>query len=100
MLSSPSKKQVRRATTYAASPVTKRDTAKCITSPARKKRENPCLLFITASVAQLNLGPGGDTARRPTTEGNAFQNLWMVATFSVPARAVCYRDTTIKELDG
>ena len=100
VLSSPSEEQeVRRATTYAASTVAERDMAKCTTPPARTERENPCLLFITASVAWLNLGPGGDTTRGSTTDGNAFQNPWMVATFSIPARAVCYGDTTINELD-
>ena len=101
MLSSPNEEQeFRRATTYATSPVAERDMAKCVASPARTERENPCLLFITASVAWLNLGPGGNTARRPTTEENAFWNLWMVATFAVPTRAVCYRDATIKGLNG
>ena len=100
VLLSPNEEQVRRATTYTASPVAKRDMAKCIASPARTERENPCLLFITASVAWLNLGPGCNTAGRPTTEGNTFQNPWMAATFSVPARVVCYGDATIKELDG
>ena len=101
VLLSPSEEQeVRRATTCDASPIAERDMAKCIVLPARTERENPCLLFITASVAQLNLEPGGNTARRPTTEGNAFWNPQMVATFSEPARAVCYGDATIKELDG
>ena len=100
VLSSPSEEQeVRRATTYAASPIAKKDTAGCTAPPARTERENPCLLFITASVAWLNLGPGGDTTGRITIEGNAFENLWIAATFTVPARAVCYGDTTIKELD-
>ena len=92
MLSSPNEEQeFRRATTYTASPIAKRDMAMI---------ENHCLLFLTASVAWLNLGPGGNTARRPTTEGNAFWNLQMVATFTIPARAVCYRDASIKELNG
>ena len=95
VLLSPSEEQVRRATTYVSSPVAKRDMAKSITSPARTEGENSCLLFVTASVAWLNLGPGGNTARRPTTE----RNPWMAATFSVPARAVCYGDATTKELD-
>ena len=73
--------EFRRATTYAPPPLPKRDMAKCVASPARTERENPCLLFITASVAWLNLGPGGDSARRPTAEGNAFWNLQMAATF-------------------
>ena len=34
--------------------------------------ENPCLLFVMASVALLNLGPGVDTTGRSTTVGNAF----------------------------
>ena len=86
MLSSPNEEQeFRRATTYATSPIAKRDMAECVASPARTERENPCLLFVIASVAQLNLGPGGDTARRPTTEGNTFQNPWMAAIFTVHA---------------
>ena len=92
--------ELRRTTTYVASTAAKRDMAKYTASPARTERESPCLLFVTASVAQLNLGPGGNTAGRSTTEGNAFQNLQMVATFLIPPRAVCYRDATIKELDG
>ena len=100
MLSSPNEElEFRRATTYAASPIAKRDMAKCVASPARTERENPCLLFVTASVAQLNLGPGGNTTGRPTAEGNAFRNPWMATTFAVPARAVCYGDTIIKELN-
>ena len=99
VLSSPNEEQeFRRATTYAASLIAERDTAECAASPPRTERENPCLLFVTASVAWLNLGPGGNSARRPTTEGNAFWNLWLVATFAVPTRAVCYGDATIKEL--
>ena len=56
--------------------------------------ENPCLLFVMASVVQLNLGPGVNT-----TVENALQNLQMAATFSIPSREVCYGDTVIKELD-
>ena len=100
MLLSPSEEQeVGGATTYATSIVAKRDMAEHTASSSRTEMENPCLLLVTASVAWLNLGPGGNTTGRSTTDGNAFQNLWMVATFSIPARAVCYGDTTIKELD-
>ena len=90
MLLSPNEEQeFRRATTYATSPITKRDTAKCVASPAGTKGENPCLLFITAFVARLNLGPGGNTAGRPTTEGNAFWNPQMVATLQyLPGQSV------------
>ena len=101
MLSSPKEEQeLRRTTTYVASTATERDMVEYTASPARTESENPCLLFVTASVAWLNLGPGGSTARRSNAEGNAFQNPHMVATFSIPPRAVCYGDTTIKELDG
>ena len=61
--------------------------------------ENPYLLFVTPSVAQLNLGPGVNTAGRSTTVENAFLHPQMAATFSIPSKAVCYGDTTIKELD-
>ena len=64
--------EVRRTTTYAASPVAERDAAKHTTSLARTGRENPCLLFVTASEAWLNLGPGSDTNRSSTAEGSAF----------------------------
>ena len=100
LLSLKEEQELRRTTTYIASTAAKRDTAEYTASPARTERENPCLLFVTASIAWLNLGPGGSTARRSTAEGNAFQNPLMVATFSIPPRAVCYRDATIKELDG
>ena len=75
VLLSPSEGQVRGATTYAASTVAERDMVEYTASPARTERENPCLLFVTCSVAQLNLGPGVDAARRSTTEGNVFWNL-------------------------
>ena len=65
MLSLNEEQVFRRATTYATSPIAKRDMAECVASPARTERESPCLLFITASVAWLNLVPGGNTARRP-----------------------------------
>ena len=100
MLSSPKEEQeLRRTTTYIASTATERDMVEYTASPARTESKNPCLLFVTASVAWLNLEPGGGTTRSSTAEGNAFQNLRMMATFLIPSRAVCYRDTTIKELD-
>ena len=100
VLSSPKEEQqLKRSTTHIASFATKRDTAKYTASPARTERENPCLLLVTASIAQLNLGPGGNTTRRSTAEGNAFQSLLMVATFLIPPRAVCYGDATMKEQD-
>ena len=100
VLSSPKEEQeLRRTTTYVASTAAVRDMVKYTASPARTERKNPCLLFAAASVAQLNLGPGGGTTGRSTAEGNAFQNPQMVATFLIPPRAVCYGDATITELD-
>ena len=73
VLSSPKEEHVlRRTTTYVTSTAAERDMAKYTASPARTGRENPCLLFVTASVAWLNLGPAGSTTRRSTAEGNAF----------------------------
>ena len=67
MLSSLNEEQeFRRTTTYAASPIAKRDMAEYVASTAGTERENPCLLFVMASVAWLNLGPGGDSAGRST----------------------------------
>ena len=57
------------------SPITEEDMAECATLPTGTERENPYLLVVTASVGQLNLGPGGNKATRPTTDGNTFQNL-------------------------
>ena len=61
---------VGRTTTHTAGTAAKRDTTECTASLARTKMENPCLLFVMASVAWLNLGPSVDT-----TVENAFQNL-------------------------
>ena len=95
VLSSPSKNpDVGRTATNTAGTVAERDMTEHATSSARTKMENPCLLFIMASVAWLNLGPSVDTA-----VGNVFQNPEMAATFSVPSRVICYGDTIIKELD-
>ena len=94
VFSSPSKNpEVGRTTTHTTSTAAERDMTECTTSLARTKMENPCLLFVMASLAQLNLGPSDNTAVK-----NAFQNLQMVGTFSIPSRAVCYGDTIIKEL--
>ena len=101
MLSSPKEEQEPRSTTTHVAPfVTKRDTAEYTPSPTRTERENPYLILVTASVARLNLGLGGNTTGRSIAGGNAFQNPLMVATFLIPPRAICYGDATMKELDG
>ena len=52
VLSSPSENSdVGGTATNTAGTVTKRDTTECATSLARTEMENPCLLFVTASVA-------------------------------------------------
>ena len=91
--------EFRKASTHTASPLTEEVMAKCTAPPTRTERENPYLLVVTASVGQLNLGPGGNNARRPAAEGNTFQNPQMAATFAAPTRVVCYGGTTIKELN-
>ena len=99
MLSSPKEEQEpRRTTTHIAPLAAKRDMAEYTPSPTRTERENPYLILVMASVAWLNLGPGGNMTRRSTAGENAFQNLQMAATFSIPPRAICYGDTTMKEL--
>ena len=99
MLSSSGDQDVGIATTPAACTADERDMAKCTTSQARTEVEKPCLLFFMASVVQLSLELGVDTALRSTAVGNTFWHPWIVATFSVPTRAVCYGDVTVKDQD-
>ena len=99
VLSSPREEQEpRRNTTYVTSLAAERDTAKHTVSSARTERENPCLLLVIASVAWPSLGPGGNTTRRSTAEGNALQNPQMAVIFSIPPRAICYGDAMIRDL--
>ena len=75
MLSSPSEEQeFREANIHTASPIAEEDMTRCVTLPSRMERENQYLLVITASVEQLNLGPGGNNARKSTPDENAFWN--------------------------
>ena len=54
--------------THTTSPVAEEDMTRCTTPPSRTERENQYLLVVTASVGQLNLGPGGDNHERSTTD--------------------------------
>ena len=72
LLSLSEDQEVGRAATHATHLATERDMIECTTPSARVKMENSFLLFVTASVVQLNLGPGVNTAGRTTTVGNAF----------------------------
>ena len=92
-------REFKEATTHTISPIIEEDMTEGTILPTRKERENTYLLVVTASVGQLNLGPGGNNARRPTTDGNMFWNLQMAATFTAPTRAVCYRSATVEELN-
>ena len=58
---------VGRTATNTAGTVAKKDITEHATSLARTKMENPCLLFVTSSVAWPNLGPSVNT-----TVGNVF----------------------------
>ena len=90
------------ATTHTTSPIAEEDMTRCTTPPSGTERQNQYLLVITASVGQLNLGPGGDNHERSTADPhdeNTFQNPQMAATFSGSTRAVSYGGTTVKELN-
>ena len=77
VLSSPSENSdVGRTTTHTVGTATERDTTDHTASSVRTEMENPCLLFVMASVAWLNLGPSVNT-----TVEDAFQTPQMVATF-------------------
>ena len=88
-------------TTHTASTIADEDAAGCTIPPSGTEGENQYLLVITASVGQLNLGPGSNNPDRSTTNspsGNTFQNPWMAAIFSGSTRAVSYGGATVKEL--
>ena len=89
-------------TTHTTSPIAEEDMTRCTTPPSGTEGENQYLLVITASVGQLNLGPGGNNHKRSTADPhdeNTFQNPWMAATFSGSTRAISYGGTTVKELN-
>ena len=58
------------------------------------------MLVIISSVDQLNLGPGGDNARRSPSGENVFQNPQMSSVFPPPCGVTCYGSATLTELDG
>ena len=71
---------------------------RCTTPPSGTEKENWYLLVITASVGQLNLGPGGDGPKESRAE-NTFWNLQMAATFPGSTKAISYEGATVKGLD-
>ena len=90
------------ATTHTSSPIAEEDVTRCPTPPSETERESWYLLAVTASMGQLNLGPGGDNCKRSTVDPhdeNTFQNPWMAATFSGCTGAVIYGGATVKELN-
>ena len=74
------------------------DTTGCTTPLPRTERENQYLFVITASVEQLNLGPGDNGPKRSRAE-NMFQNPRMAATFPGSTKATSYEGAAIKKLD-
>ena len=89
-------------TTHTTCPIAEEDMTRCTTPPSGTERENQYPLVITASVGQLNLGPGSNTHERSTTdppEENMFWNPWMAVTFSGSTRVIGYGGTTVKELN-
>ena len=67
--------------------------------PQRLSGAKRYMLVVTSSVGQLNLGPGGDNARRSTSGENVFQNPQMSVVFPPPHGVTCYRGATLTELD-
>ena len=85
-------------TTHTTSSATEEDMTRCTIPLSRTEKENWYLLVVTASVGQLNLGPGGDGLERSRAE-NTFWNPQMAATFPGSTEAISYGGATIKELD-
>ena len=57
------------------------------------------MLVVTSSVGRLNLGPGGDNARRSPSGENVFQNPQMLTVFPPLWGMICYGGATMTELD-
>ena len=89
-------------TTHTTSSAAEEDMTRYTTPPSGTEKENWYLLVITASVGQLNLGPGGNGPKRSRADihdENTFQNPQMAATFPGSTRAISYGGTIVKELD-
>ena len=85
-------------TTHTTPSTTKEDMTGCTTPLPSTERENQYLFVVTASVGQLNLGPGGDSPKGSRAE-NTFWNPRMAATFPGSTKAITHERATIKELD-
>ena len=78
VLSSPDEEQEFRDTTaHTISSIAEENMTRCATLLSGTERENQYLLVVTASVEQLNLGPGGNNVRGSAADENSFQNPWM-----------------------
>ena len=75
------------------------ETIWCTSLPPKVKRSNRYMVVVTSSVGQLDLGPGGDNARRSPSGETIFQNLQISAMFPQPCGVICYRGATLIELE-
>ena len=57
---------------HPVSPLTEDEVIWCTSSPPEIKQSNRYMLVITSLLDQLNLGPGGDNARRSPSGENMF----------------------------
>ena len=56
------------------SPQAEDEVILCTSQPPEIEQSNRYMLVVTSSVGRLNLGPGGDNARRSPGGENVFQN--------------------------
>ena len=83
---------------HPVSPLAKDEATWCTSPPPEIKQSDRYMLVVTSSVGQLNLGPGGDNARRSQSDEICFWNPWMLAMFPPPHGVIHYRGATLTEL--
>ena len=71
----------------------------CTSPPPEIKWSDRYMLVVTSLVGQLNLGPGGDNARRSHGGENVFLNPGMSTVFPPPHGVTHYGGATLTELD-
>ena len=75
VLATPADKQKTVETpSHPVSPLAEDEAMWCTSPPPDMEQTNRYMLVVTSSVGQLNLGPGGNNARRSLSGENVFQN--------------------------
>ena len=100
VLATPVDEQKAIGAPHPVSPLAEDEAIWCTSSPPEIKQSNRYMLVITSLVDQLNIGPGGDNARRYPSGENVFQNPQMLAVFPPPCGVAHYGGATLTELDG